>query len=76
MTQETDTYTAAAESGAVIKRRSWRERAWLVLRKAPLTAWFGMATVLAYFCVALFAPIVAPYGEAEVFGEPPLGGPG
>lgn len=70
MTQETDTYTAAAESGAVIKRRSWRERAWLVLRKAPLTAWFGMATVLAYFCVALFAPIVAPYGEAEVFAEP------
>jgi peptide/nickel transport system permease protein len=38
------------------------------LRKAPLTAKFGIAVVLFYIFVALFAPVLAPFGESEVVG--------
>jgi len=38
------------------------------LRKAPLSAWFGMIVVGIYIFVAVFAPLLAPYGEAEVVG--------
>lgn len=37
------------------------------LRRAPVSVWFGMTVVLAYLIVALFAPWLAPYGEARVF---------
>ncbi len=40
------------------------------LGKAPITAWFGMIVILAYVIVALFAPIIAPYGESQVFDQP------
>ena len=43
---------------------------WLALRKAPLSAWFGLIVVTAYCIVALFAPLLAPYGEAEIFPAP------
>ncbi|MFO1088569.1 MAG: ABC transporter permease [Hyphomicrobiales bacterium] len=57
-------------------RRTKRELIWKELRKAPFSAWFGMIVVFAYMFVALFAPWLAPYGEAEVFKEPyaPWGG--
>ncbi|MEM6739609.1 MAG: ABC transporter permease [Pseudomonadota bacterium] len=58
-------YSAAAEVGAVRLRRSWAERAWIELRKAPFTAWFGMIVIAAYVFVAVFAPLLAPYGEAD-----------
>ncbi len=60
-----ETYSAAAEVGAIRKRRTRWERIWMVLKKAPPTAWFGMIVVLCYFFVALFAPWLAPYGEAD-----------
>ena len=69
MNDNSATYSAAGEIGAVRKRRTRWERIRLVLRKAPPTAWFGMAVVLAYGLVALLAPWLAPYGEAEVFLE-------
>ena len=65
-----ETYSAAAEVGAVRKRRTRWERTWLVLKKAPPTAWFGMIVVALYCLTALFAPWLAPYGEAEIFPEP------
>ncbi len=68
MTQTPDppeTYSATAEVGAVRRRRSRRERVWMVLKKAPPTAWFGMIVVFLYFFVAIFAPWLAPYGEAD-----------
>ena len=68
--QTPQTYTATAEVGAVRKRRTRRERAWLVLKKAPPTAWFGMIVVTLYCLTALFAPWLAPYGEAEIFPAP------
>ena len=42
------------------------------LRRAPPTAWFGMAVLTIYLSAALFAPLVAPYGEYQVVSETPF----
>jgi peptide/nickel transport system permease protein len=57
-------------------RRSRASRMWPELKKAPLSAWFGMIVILAYALTALLAPWIAPYGESQVFREPyaPWGG--
>jgi peptide/nickel transport system permease protein len=39
-----------------------------VLRTAPLTASFGMLVILVYVLLAIFAPVLAPFGEREVVG--------
>ncbi len=70
MSEETTAYSAASEVGATRIRRSWRQRAWIDLKKAPPTAWFGMVVVFLYLFVAVFAPLLAPYGEAQVFVTP------
>lgn len=36
------------------------------LRHAPPTALFGLLVIAVYLVVALFAPLIAPYGESEV----------
>lgn len=74
--QNPETYSAAAEVGQVRLRRTRMQRAWIELKKAPPSAWFGMIVIASYFIVAIFAPIIAPYGEAEVFPTPyaPWGG--
>jgi len=51
-------------------RRTLSYRAWRELRKAPVSAWFGMIVVLAYVFVALFAPGLAPYRESQIFPIP------
>ncbi|MFQ5623964.1 MAG: ABC transporter permease [Paracoccaceae bacterium] len=37
------------------------------MRHAPLTASFGMVVIYIYVALALFSPIFAPYGEADIF---------
>jgi peptide/nickel transport system permease protein len=39
------------------------------LRTAPLTAAFGMFVIFAYTIAGIFAPWIAPHGEAEVIGQ-------
>ena len=39
-----------------------------VMRTAPLTASFGLFVIVVYIVAAVFAPVIAPYGEAEVIG--------
>lgn len=39
------------------------------LRTAPPTAIFGMVVVACYILVALFADVLAPYGEREIVGS-------
>lgn len=39
------------------------------LRTAPLTAAFGMFVIFIYAIAAIFAPIIAPHGEAEVISQ-------
>ena len=70
MSQEPNTYSALGEVGAVSEKRSLWQRLILDLRKAPITARFGMIVILGYIILAVFAPILSPYGEAEVFPEP------
>ena len=69
MKSDDQTYSAAGEVGNVAVRRTWWDRTWRDLKKAPPTAWFGMIVVAAYAFVAIFAPIVAPYGESQVFDQ-------
>ena len=40
-----------------------------VMRNAPLTASFGLFVILVYLVAAVFAPVIAPHGEAEVIGS-------
>ena len=69
MTEDAE-YSPAAEAAELRPRRSAAARAWAELRKAPVSAWLGLLIVLAYGATAIFAPWLAPYGEAEVFGQP------
>ncbi|TDQ80797.1 peptide/nickel transport system permease protein [Dongia mobilis] len=65
--------TAASTEAKIPRaRRSKSEMILRELRKAPLTAWFGMIVVAAYVFVALFAPWIAPYGESEVVSDEPF----
>jgi peptide/nickel transport system permease protein len=50
-------------------RRSFGQNTWRMLKSAPLTALFGMAVISVYCFCALFAPLIAPYGEAEIVGK-------
>lgn len=36
--------------------------------KPPLSAWIGLGIIVFYILVAVFAPVIAPYGEAESVG--------
>ena len=65
MTKETNTYSASGEVGSVRQRRTRWERIWLDFKKAPPTAIFGLIIILAYALVSVFAPILAPFGEAD-----------
>ena len=54
------------ESPSKVQSKSsvvWRE-----LKKAPFTAQFGLVVIIAYVLVAIFAPVLAPYGESEIVG--------
>ncbi len=70
MSNDDQTYSAAGEVAMVVTRRTWAQRAWRELKKAPITAWFGLIVIAAYMFVAIFAPWVAPYSESQVFDTP------
>jgi len=50
-------------------RRTFLQNAKRTLASAPVSAWFGMIVILIYAFCAIFAPWLAPYGEAEVVGK-------
>ena len=70
MNKDTNTYSAAGEVGSVLENRSTLTRLKIELNKAPLTAKFGIFIIIVFVGLAIFAPLIAPYGEAEVFPEP------
>ena len=63
-------YSAKGEVSNVYIRRTMFQRGILTLKKAPFTAWLGMTIIFIYFFVAIFAPFIAPYGEAQIFKVP------
>ena len=70
MKTDNETYSALGEVGDFHQKRSRWARIQLDLAKSPMTAKFGLFVILIYIFVALFAPVIAPYGEAEVFPTP------
>ena len=70
MKTENETYSALGEVGDFQQKRTRWARIRLDLVKSPMTAKFGLLVILIYIVVALFAPFIAPYGEAEVFPIP------
>lgn len=45
------------------------EQFWKFLKSAPPTAIFGLAVIAAYILVAIFGPLLTPYGESEIVGS-------
>ncbi len=45
------------------------ENTWKLLKSAPPTAIFGLVVIVVYIFVAVFAPVLTPYGESEIVGS-------
>ncbi|MFL5259100.1 MAG: ABC transporter permease [Hyphomicrobiales bacterium] len=58
-----------AAAPLVAVRRRKLDVAWRELKKAPLSAWFGIIVILLYALCAILAPLLAPHGEAEIVGN-------
>jgi peptide/nickel transport system permease protein len=43
--------------------------AWRALKRAPVSAWFGLVVITIYLIFAIFAPLLAPYGESEIMAS-------
>ncbi len=50
-------------------RPSWARALRRITRRTPLTAWFGMLVITGYLVISVFAPLIAPYGEAQIVGD-------
>ena len=70
MSSSDENYSASAEVALIRQKRSSAQKIWRAVRGAPVSALFGMVVIFAYLIVAVFAPLIAPYGEAEIFEIP------
>ena len=59
----------APDIRSVRARRTFGQNVKRTLATAPISAWFGMIIIVIYAIAAIFAPIIAPYGEAEIIGK-------
>ncbi len=74
---ETLTPPSPKDEVAFVRRRLTRsERIAKTLSGAPFTAKLGLLIIAFYLLAALFAPLLSPFGEAEIVGPPyaPWGG--
>ncbi len=60
--------TASADVASLPPRKRWWQTALRELKRAPITAKFGLLAIVAYSLCAVFAPWVAPYTENELVG--------
>ena len=60
---------AGAGPAPVYARPAPLVSAWRALKRAPVSAWFGILVIAAYAAVAIFAPLLAPYGESVVLAN-------
>jgi peptide/nickel transport system permease protein len=67
--EEVIALAATAEAPPRMARRSFWTRAWRELKHAPVTAWIGLIVVAIYIFAAVFAPLIAPYGETALVGD-------
>ncbi|MEM8690178.1 MAG: ABC transporter permease [Pseudomonadota bacterium] len=69
MSDNTGDDARSADAVAIpLAERDWKRDAWRELKKAPFTAKFGILVIFSYVFVAIFAPILTPYGESEIVG--------
>jgi peptide/nickel transport system permease protein len=70
MSVEPDQYLplAGGDAGpaAAPARRGPATSVWRALKAAPVTAWFGILVIASYAVLAVFAPLLAPYGQSVV----------
>jgi peptide/nickel transport system permease protein len=59
---------ASIKAAQVTARRTAGRNAMRLLKSAPASARFGMIVIAIYAVLALFAPLIAPYGESQVLG--------
>jgi peptide/nickel transport system permease protein len=59
----------AVDIRSVRARRTWQQNTWRLLKSAPWSARFGMVVIAIYAFAAVFAPFLAPYGEAQIVGK-------
>jgi len=69
MSQETPIQTADSVPPPPRRNQSKLSVAWRELRKAPISAKVGVIIILTYIFVAVFAPLIAPYGESDIVGD-------
>ena len=67
MSTKDEGYSAANEVSQLKSRRTASEHIWRGLKSAPPTAIFGMTVITLYLLIGIFAPLLAPFGEAEIF---------
>lgn len=70
MNKNSETYSATGEVGSFRENRTQWKRLKILMKKSPVTARVGIFVILCYAILAIFAPYIAPYGEAEVFPIP------
>ena len=61
--------TSTTPQRVIKARRTFLENAVRTLKTAPISAWFGIIVILIYAFAAIFAPWLAPYGEADIIGK-------
>ena len=61
--------TQSPDLRVIRARRTAFENVKRTLASAPVSAWFGMIVILIYAICAVFAPLIAPYGEADIVGK-------
>ncbi|MCZ4352752.1 ABC transporter permease [Roseovarius aestuarii] len=52
------------------QRQTRMQRRLRTAASVPVTAWIGFVVIAIYLFAAIFAPLLAPYGEAELVGRP------
>ncbi len=67
MTEQTNTIGESTDAAPPpVNKTSRFKMAMRELKKAPLSAKFGVLVIIIYIIAALFAPALAPFGEAEI----------
>lgn len=67
MTEQTNTIGESTDDAPPPMNKTSRfKMAMRELKKAPLSAKFGVLVIIIYIIAALFAPALAPFGEAEI----------
>ena len=68
----------ASQNTSQLRRKPRKRQALLFvlsseMKRAPRSAQFGMAVIALYALIAVFAPLIAPYGESEIVSSFPYG---